>query len=751
MFELRSISARLILAISLLIALTCGVLGTFSVIQQRSLTRLALDEQLKLQYDSVIAALDYEGRAALAVSTIVASLPPVADAVARGDRDALVALLGGATAALKLQGIPRMTVALPPATIFLRVQDPKTFGDDASARRTTIVAANQTGKPIVGVEMGPEALAIYGMTPILREGKSIAVIDIGVAFGKEFVGRAKDRFGVDLAVHNFNGKDFTKLASTFGDDVVATQSEMKAVLDGAPLRRDATLGGRSAALYLGQIKNYAGQPLAVIEVIKDTTGYEAAAASAQRVLILGIAAILSVAVLLSLLLGRSVSRPLIAITAAMNRLSSGDSDVAIPGNARRDELGTMAKAVQVFKDNAIEKRRLEDSQMAVRAASKVRQEEIDQLIGFFGRSMSGSFHSLSGASADMSRTSTSLESAAQTTGSQATQVLSEVEKTSLAVQAVAAASQQLSASIDEIGRQASESARGSAVAMQQAEDVVGKVDELRHAAEQIGNVVKLINSIAGQTNLLALNATIEAARAGEAGRGFAVVAGEVKALAQQTAQATSDIAQQVASIQAATNGAAEAMQGISGTVRGVNETAMAIATAVEQQGAATQEIARSIEYVTANAASVTLSMGQVRSAVDDTSGNAAVVKRTSSALSADTATLSTEVEDFLTSLRNLGEDRQLTVLDVNLPAVAIVNGQTVAGRVLKVSPAMVLFDGPLQVAAGALVELRIEALSQPLRGRFVDRVAAGCQIQLLLNQQHLSFMEGAMTRLAEAA
>jgi methyl-accepting chemotaxis protein len=751
MFELRSISGRLILAISLLVALTCGLLGTFSVIQQRALTRLALDQQLKLQYDSVVAALDYEGRAALAVSTVVASLPPVADAVARGDRDALVALLGGAQKALQAQGIPRMMVALPPATVLLRVQDPKTFGDDASARRTTIVEANKTGKMIAGVEMGPEALAIYGMTPILRDGKSLAVVDIGVNFGKIFVDRAKQRFGVDLAVYNFNGKDFTKLASTFGNDVVATQGEMKAALDGTPLRRDAVLGGHSAALYLGQIKDYAGQPMAVIEVIKDTTEYEAAASSAQHVLLLGIAAILAVAIVLSLLLGRSVSRPLIAITAAMNRLSGGDSDVAIPGNARRDELGTMAKAVQVFKENAVEKLRLEQAQMEARAAIKIRQEEIDQLIGFFGRSMSGSFNSLSGTSADMSRTSTSLESAAQTTGGQATQVLSEVEQTSLAVQAVAAASQQLSASIDEIGRQASESARGSAVAIQQAEDVVGKVDELRQAAEQIGNVVKLINSIAGQTNLLALNATIEAARAGEAGRGFAVVAGEVKALAEQTAQATSDIARQVASIQAATNGAAEAIQGISGTVRSVNETAVAIATAVEQQGAATQEIARSIEYVTANAASVTRSMGQVRSAVDDTSGNAAEVKRTSSALSAETATLSAEVQDFLASLRDLGEDRQLSALDVKLPAVAIVNGQTVAGRVLKISPAMALFDGPLQAAAGALVELRIETLSHPLRGRFVDRVAAGCQIQLLLNRAHLSFMEGAMTRLAEAA
>src|SRR5882724_10920470 len=160
MFKLKSISARLILAISAIIVVTCGLLGGFSILQQRSLTRLALDQQLKLQYDSVIAALDYEGRAGLAVSSVVAALPPVADAIGRGDREALMALLGDAHNALKAQGMPRMMAALPPATVFLRIQDPKSYGDDASGRRTTIVTSGQTGKPIVGVEMRPEALAI---------------------------------------------------------------------------------------------------------------------------------------------------------------------------------------------------------------------------------------------------------------------------------------------------------------------------------------------------------------------------------------------------------------------------------------------------------------------------------------------------------------------------------------------------------------------------------------------------------------
>jgi methyl-accepting chemotaxis protein len=436
----------------------------------------------------------------------------------------------------------------------------------------------------------------------------------------------------------------------------------------------------------------------------------------------------------------------------MKELANGNFGVVLPGLDRKDEVGEMAQAVETFKVNAARKARDEaEAQSANRDLLTRRQEEVDQLIGFFGRSMSGSFKSLSLTSADMSRTSSTLEDVAQTTGEQSVLVLDEVGQTSLNIQTVAAASQQLSASISEISRQAGESARGSSAAMQQAEAVVARVDELRKAAAEIGNVVKLINSIAGQTNLLALNATIEAARAGEAGRGFAVVAGEVKALAEQTAKATSEIAQQVASIQSASSGTAEAIQEISGTIRGVNETAVAIATAVEQQGAATQEIARSIESVTVNAASMARSMEQVQGAVEATSGSAAEVKRTTQALSVDTGILSTEVQDFLASLRDLGESRQLRALDVSLSASVAVGGQSIAGRVLKVSPGMVLFDGALQATAGTLLEVRIDTLDRPLRGRFIERTAAGCQIQLMLNHDHLSYMETAMTRLGAAA
>ncbi|HEX3991660.1 MAG TPA: cache domain-containing protein, partial [Acetobacteraceae bacterium] len=354
MFTFRTISARLVLAISLIIAVTCGVLGTFSILQQRSLLQLALDQQLRLQFDSVASAIDYEGRAARAVGGVIAALPPVADGIAKGDRAALLALLRDPGNSLKAQGIPRFGIIVPPATIFLRPLAPDSPGGDISARRPTVVLANQTGKPFAGVEMGPEALATYATTPVMRDGKSLAVIDIGVAFGKEFVDRIRQRFGIDLAVHSFDGTSFHTLASTFGDAGVATPQELKAALDGAELRRDATFGGHPAAVWLGRVRNYGGQPVAVLELIKDTTQYQAVSAAALRNLLLATAIILGCGISLALLIGRSLSRPLSAITATMNRLSGGDTSVTIPGSERPDELGTMAKAVDVFRQSMID-------------------------------------------------------------------------------------------------------------------------------------------------------------------------------------------------------------------------------------------------------------------------------------------------------------------------------------------------------------------------------------------------------------
>jgi methyl-accepting chemotaxis protein len=653
MFKIRSISARLILAISLTVAVACGILGTFSIIQQRSLTQLALDQQLKLQYDSVIAALDYEGRAALAVSAVIATLPPVTEAIASGNRDALMTLLQESLAALKPQGMPLISFHTPPATAFFRVHAPKIFGEDISARRKTVVESNKTGKPIVGVEPGRESLGIFAMTPIVREGKTIAVADIGVSFGQEFVDSAKKRFGVDLAVHAFDGKAFKKLSSTFGDTVVATPDELKSVFSGTAVQRDATFDGHPAALYVGQIKNYAGQPIAVIEVIKDTTEYEAAAARAQLHLLLGTLAILAGAVLLAFLLGRGLSRPLTAITAVMNRLSSGDTDVAIPGGDRKDELGTMAVAVDVFRRSMIEAGTMRETQEAAKQQAELEKKALQrQMADRFEADVKSVVGAVAKATQEMQRVAGEITASVNGTSERAAAAAAASGEASASVSTVAAATEELASSVAEIGRQVTHSSGVADAAVAKAGQTTEMVAGLTAAGEKIGDVLRLIGAIASQTNLLALNATIEAARAGEAGRGFAVVASEVKELASQTAKATEEIAGQVTAIQSATGDCVIAISGISDTIREISGIATTIAAAVEEQDSATREIARSVQQAAAGTNEVSTNIAGASHAADQSRTLADNVLVASGELSQHAAALFESVDTFLASLRD---------------------------------------------------------------------------------------------------
>ncbi|MBK5959390.1 methyl-accepting chemotaxis protein [Rhodoplanes elegans] len=366
-----------------------------------------------------------------------------------------------------------------------------------------------------------------------------------------------------------------------------------------------------------------------------------------------ILAVVGAVAILSLLIGRSLSRPLTAMTAGMQRLAGGDFDVALPGLSRTDEVGDIARAVEVFKVKAQERSRQEAMAQAERerAAAAVRKADMVRLADQFEQAVGGIIATVSAASTELEATAGTLTRTADTTRQMSTSVSAASEEASTNVQAVAAAADELTASVGEIGRQVQTSSRIAESAVTEATRTDARVGELADAAGRIGDVVKLITAIAEQTNLLALNATIEAARAGEAGRGFAVVASEVKALAAQTAKATDEIAAQVGGMQSATTESVTAIKAIGGTIGQIAEVAAAIAAAVEEQNAATTEISRNIQHAAAGAAEVSSTIVQVKRGAEETGAASGEVLQAASRLARESSRLRQEVDTFLATVR----------------------------------------------------------------------------------------------------
>jgi methyl-accepting chemotaxis protein len=364
------------------------------------------------------------------------------------------------------------------------------------------------------------------------------------------------------------------------------------------------------------------------------------------------AIVLLITIAVSVIVARRITRPIHDMTLAMKDLAGGRLDVEVPGVGRHDEIGEMAEAVQVFKTNAIDRQRLEAEQkeMEARAAAQ-RKADTMRLADDFERAIGEIVDTVSSASNELEASAMTLTKTAERSQHLASMVTSASEEASTNVQSVASATEEMSSSVSEISRQVQESARIAHEAVDQARQTNGRVEELATAAARIGDVVELINTIAGQTNLLALNATIEAARAGEAGRGFAVVASEVKLLAEQTAKATGEITQQISGIQGATEQSVSAIREIGETIARMSEISSTIASAVEEQGAATREISRNVQQAALGTQQVSVNITDVQRGATETGAASSQVLTAARSLSGDSARLKMEVSKFLDTVR----------------------------------------------------------------------------------------------------
>jgi methyl-accepting chemotaxis protein len=365
--------------------------------------------------------------------------------------------------------------------------------------------------------------------------------------------------------------------------------------------------------------------------------------------ILGIAIIVGIAV--GIYLVRDVSRGIASIVTPMQALGGGDLTAQIPHQGEKTEIGSMAESLQVFKQALIAKKAADEAAARDAAAKIERGRRVDGITRDFESMIGEIVNTVSSASTQLEASAGTLTATAERAQELTAMVAAASEEASTNVQSVASATEEMASSVNEISRQVQESARMAGEAVNEARKTNDRVSELSKAAARIGDVVELINNIAGQTNLLALNATIEAARAGDAGRGFAVVASEVKALAEQTAKATGEIGQQINGIQSATQDSVSAIKEISGTIEKLSEISSAIAAAVEEQGAATQEISRNVQQAAQGTQQVTSNITDVQRGAGETGMASSQVLSAAQSLSGDSNRLKLEVGKFLSSVR----------------------------------------------------------------------------------------------------
>jgi methyl-accepting chemotaxis protein len=654
---LKSIRWRIALAtagVGMLVSIAFGV--TVAMRDQASSQEMVA-RTLASGKEAFFDAVDVELRSSAVVADSLAALPIIQQATASSDRAALLALLRDTDATLQTRN-QRLNIHRAPGIALVRVWRPEQFGDDLRARRAMVVRAIETGRTVSGIETGVRAddVSLFGTAPIRHAGQVVGVVDVAGSLNVDRLKAIGSDLGLDISVLRSVDQRLVPVASTLSGVEAALTPLRSAALAGGVASDTLDRAGRPVSVLVAPLRDVQDRIIGLVELTYDLS---TVIADRQRSLLM-VGLVAALLVLLSgaagLLVARSLSGPVLRLTGAMEKLAAGDRESPIPGTARQDEIGAMARSVEVFREGLEEAERLrgEQHQAAARIEAARRSTllgvagELEAQFGTVAEALGRAAGGLQGAAAEMTDAAGGAAQEAATAAGAATATAGNVGT-------VAAATEELSASIEEITRQATEAARVTTHAAAQSRDGGAATRGLADAAERIGEVVRLINDIAGQTNLLALNATIEAARAGEAGKGFAVVAQEVKALASQTAKATEEIGAQIGAMRNAASTVVDVVNAIGGTIATLEEITAGIASAVQEQGSATQEIARAVSEAAGGTDTVSVAASHVSTRVETTRAGAAGLRAVADDIAGHGGTLQRGLVEVVRKLRQQAE------------------------------------------------------------------------------------------------
>jgi len=647
------IKGRLVASFCALLALV--VIGVVPLLLHQLSSTIARAETRELKginnaFNPAIATTSDTGAG---MAWLVAGVPEVQRAFAEGNRDRLAQLFVPGFETLKDKvGVDQFQFHTAPATSFLRVHMPAKFGDDLSSFRLTVVEANRTHQAVVGLESGVAGLGVRGVVPVAFDGKPIGTVEFGMSVGKPFVEAFKKRFGVDVAIHSPDTKSGSlKMLAGTANKPFLGEDDFAQALSGQRVVRQGEVDGLPVAASASAINDYSGKPVAVVEIVMDARDYAAEYANARNTASIVVLITLALGLGAAWILAQGIATPLVGITRVMRILAAGDLTVAVPSTARSDEVGEMARAVEVFKRNAEDKLRVEDEAQGLRAQEDRDRAARDVASTQHALGVQAKVEAVDKATDGIRSTAKAMSLRSQKSGSLSVEMGNAAQITSERAAMVSEATRQLYLAVDEIARQVS---YASEITKKAVVGVTGTADQmagLSQSVQSIGDIVQLINDIAAQTNLLALNATIEAARAGDMGKGFAVVAGEVKHLASQTARATDDIGRQVAEIQQSTKGMADSIADVVAVIRALDGVTATIAGAVQQQDASTHEIATNVEQVAHQADVVSKTVSQLGRSSAQTCAGTIRVMWSAKTLAETVDSLTGETASFLTRLR----------------------------------------------------------------------------------------------------